>query len=352
MSGDEDQLDLEATTEARSFADEQGRSDPASERPPPDREEAVEPSQDPSDPWRQVTPLDLSADAAAIDAEYAVAASPPTGAVIIDDDGFTEAVEAWQEADEEGQQGDGPFAVAVDGPRPRRPDVKPDLMAEAFAMPVTYVTPERPGIPVRRSPRTLDLDPSAPSLWSHPEGDPSPNVEAPDTGVRRRPAGRAGPRAAPRNAPSSSTAGQRRRAPQPRQYPQMLALLEDQRVARRPGGHTPKAPPPVPGTFFPAPREPMEQPEPTDLDQLLHTMAEGLLIGETSDGQTEVRVTLKDEFFAGTELRIVAGVGRVRAVLVPPDREVYWQLNGSLEALKRRLTDRGLDVEDIELRDP
>ncbi len=349
MSGDGDEVDLEVTTRARSFADERKRSRRASERSSPDRKEAADPlSGEPADPWRQVTPLDVPGESAPIDAEYSVDAPPPSSGAVIIDEGFTEAVEAWREADDDAPDGDGPFPVAVDGPPHRSPDLGPDLMAEAFVPPVAHVTPERPGIPIRRSPRILDLDPSAPTLWSDARVDPRAKVEVPEPSHRRR----AAPRSSARDASLAAAEGPRRRVPEPRRYPRMLALLKDQRVARRPGRPAPQAPPPVPGTFFPAPREPMEQPEPTDLDQLLHTMAEGLLVGETSDGHTEVRVTLKDEFFAGTELRIVAGAGRVRAVLVPPDREVYWQLNGSLEALKRRLTDRGLDVEDIELRDP
>ena len=132
----------------------------------------------------------------------------------------------------------------------------------------------------------------------------------------------------------------------------MLALLKDPSAIQNPARVAPEPPPPVPGTFFPAPREPMEQPEPVDLDKMLLTMAEGLLIGETADGHTEVRVTLKDEFFAGTELRIVVIEGKVQAKLSPPDREVYWQLNASLDDLHQRLKERGLEVESVELLDP
>jgi hypothetical protein len=146
---------------------------------------------------------------------------------------------------------------------------------------------------------------------------------------------------------------QRREAPPSRHYPKMRALLRDPDAV--PYGSDPPhvpAPPPVPGTFFPAAREPRPQPAPADLDGLLATMAEGLLIGETADGHTEIRVTLKDEFFAGTELRIVLGEGGLVAELVPPDREVYWQLSGNVDELRERLTGRGLSVTDVKVSFP
>lgn len=139
----------------------------------------------------------------------------------------------------------------------------------------------------------------------------------------------------------------------PRRYPKMLALLSDpDHVPLGNEAPVPEPMPAVPGTFFPAARPPRPQPAPADLDGLLATMAEGLLIGETPDGHTEVRVTLKDEFFAGTELRITLGAGSLSATLVPPDREIYWQLAGNIDALRERLTDRGLSVTEIKVADP
>jgi hypothetical protein len=135
-----------------------------------------------------------------------------------------------------------------------------------------------------------------------------------------------------------------------RAYPKMRALLQNPSVV--PYGNAAPPPPPVPGTFFPAPREPIRKAEPADLDALLTTMADGLLIGEMPDGGTEVRVTLKDEFFAGTELRIAVGDGEVKATLVPPDREVYWTLNANVEALKERLEARGLKVTEVTVVEP
>jgi hypothetical protein len=137
----------------------------------------------------------------------------------------------------------------------------------------------------------------------------------------------------------------------PREYPRMLSLLKDA-SALPSGGRTDVPPPPVPGTFFPAPRAPIPRPPPQDLDEMLATMAEGLLIGEAPDGGTEVRVTLKDEFFAGTELRIRVGDGKVNAILIPPDRTTYWQLNGNIEQLRERLSSRGLTVEAITVEEP
>ncbi len=108
----------------------------------------------------------------------------------------------------------------------------------------------------------------------------------------------------------------------------------------------------MPGSFFPAAREPLPKAEPTDLDGLLSVMAEGLLIGEGPDGGSEVRVTLKDEFFAGTELRISINEGRIFASLYPPSRDIYFQLNGQSDALRLRLEERGLRVSSLEVMAP
>ncbi|MCB9653628.1 MAG: flagellar hook-length control protein FliK [Deltaproteobacteria bacterium] len=112
-------------------------------------------------------------------------------------------------------------------------------------------------------------------------------------------------------------------------------------------------PAPVPGTFFPAPRRPLRPPEPAaDLDGLLSLMADGLLFGDDGEGNTQIRVTLKDEFFAGTELWIRVGAGRISATLIPPDRETYFLLNGQLDGLRDRLGARGLVVEELSVEHP
>jgi hypothetical protein len=153
--------------------------------------------------------------------------------------------------------------------------------------------------------------------------------------------------------PRSKSKAPRPRAPE-RRYPRMMSMLQD--ADSVPLGSDPKSeppPPPVPGTFFPAPRAPLfERPAPADLDELLATMAEGLLIGESPDGGTEVRVTLRDEFFAGTELRIRVGNGEISAQLLPPDRDIYWQLNGNLDELRERLASRGLTVRELVVLEP
>jgi hypothetical protein len=176
------------------------------------------------------------------------------------------------------------------------------------------------------------------------------------------------PMVVPRKTPARSSSGAKRRelTPPPRskskarsktpdrRYPKMLSLLSDAEsvpLGSEPGAEPP--PPPVPGTFFPSPRAPLfERPAPADLDDLLATMAEGLLIGEAPDGGTEVRVTLRDEFFAGTELRIRVGNGEISAQLIPPDRDIYWQLNGNLDELRERLASRGLTVRELVVLEP
>ncbi|MEL6184651.1 MAG: flagellar hook-length control protein FliK [Myxococcota bacterium] len=145
--------------------------------------------------------------------------------------------------------------------------------------------------------------------------------------------------------------------PQPtshsRRYPRFRALLRH--PERVPDGSEPipePRPPPVPGTFIPNPPPPPPRTEPTELDAMLALMADGLFIREGEDGATEVRVTLRDEYFAGTELRIGLEAGRVRATLVPPSREVYWQLSGEAHQLRDRLEQRGLRVSELSVLEP
>ena len=354
VTGKDDDIDApqEVTTQTSSFG-----------------EEAQAP-----DPWREVTPLDPNEGAAAVETEFATFAPAPAVAGGLVRDEFVESHGGWLEA-EDALDGDGPFAAPMDAqaapPSGRRPPLTIDRMADAFGhMDGGLGPPVRPGVPLSRSPRTFELESDDFAEFSvGSESRPAraaagrdPSLGVDGTSNRPRPTAHPG-RAPSARAPEADRVGggarTEARPPLPsrlaggrRRYPKMLALLKDQSVVRRPGQPVPVTPPPVPGTFFPAPREPMEQPEVSDLDQMLLTMAEGLLIGETAEGHTEVRVTLKDEFFAGTELRIVTAEGKVRAVLVPPDREVYWQLSGRLDDLKTRLSDRGLDVEAIELVDP
>jgi hypothetical protein len=145
--------------------------------------------------------------------------------------------------------------------------------------------------------------------------------------------------------------------PPSRRYQQMRALLKN--PEKIPYGTAPISkpkPPPVPGTFIPAGKREKEPPpapsSPADLDQMLATMAEGLLIGEDANGHAEVRVTLRDEFFAGTELRIKMGEDGVSAILVPPDRSTYLTLNGNVDDLRIRLESRGLRVSQIRVAEP
>ena len=180
---------------------------------------------------------------------------------------------------------------------------------------------------------------------------PRPPRQAPEIRIRRhRP---------PSHLPDSHEVGSppsppHRKGPNPsRQYPRMRALLSN--PERVPGGSRPIAPyrpPPVPGTFIPRPPPPPPRPKRTELDGLLAVMADGLLIGEGEGGASEIRVTLRDEFFAGTELRISLLEGRVSAKLIPPNREVYWQLGGEAGELRLRLEERGLRVSQLEVLEP
>lgn len=156
-------------------------------------------------------------------------------------------------------------------------------------------------------------------------------------------------------APGEEESLPRRRSigPPPRRYPKMRALLSNPDLVPEGSAPLPEPkPPPVPGTFIPSPPPPSPSPEPGKLDGMLALMADGLFIGEGPEGATEVRVTLKDEFFEGTELRISIEEGRLSAVLVPPTRDVYWQLGGEASRLRERLERKGLRVSELRVEEP
>lgn len=313
------------------------------------------------DPWTELTPGDPSELVSLVEEE-----SPPLPGFV--PEGVIEAAEVTGAEVEA-------LAFAVPEPEPHWPDaqglgpVAPPEWAEAelepepdpyagdgpFASPMDAPAARGPS----RFEEALRWQPSAEMLQAGLPAEPEALVparvkaelEKPHRLQRRTPSGAprtvaAAQRAVKPSAPAAPTGT-------PRHYPKMRALLKDPDAV--PYGidpPTPAASPPVPGTFFPTVRVQKPRPEAVDLDGLLLTMAEGLLIGEGPKGGTEVRVTLKDEFFAGTELRIAVGDGAVRAVLVPPDREIYWQLNGHIDDLEARLCGKGLKVRSIEVLEP
>jgi hypothetical protein len=267
------------------------------------------------DPWNEVTPQELGSEDLPSDARTATT-------------GDLEGGEA-----EDQYAPDGPVAAPVDAPRPppkaRPPSAARQGFQSAFTAPVV----------VQRRTRASSQTGATQALV--PVGRSGSGVgRAP---LARRPSGVQPPDA---------------KLPPERRYPKMRALLRNPDAV--PLGIEPRTPKsraaPVPGTFFPAPKQPKEPPmvpsAPADLDEMLATMAEGLLIGEDAAGNKEVRVTLRDEFFAGTELRIVVGDGKVRAVLVPPDRGTYLMLNGNIDELRMRLESRGLRVAELRVAEP
>lgn len=139
-------------------------------------------------------------------------------------------------------------------------------------------------------------------------------------------------------------------------------------------------PPSADRTFFPAPKFPPVVPDapigrdeyvegasrsgptvdgdrgrtesPADLDGLLTEMAEGLLIGTSPTGGTQVRLTLNDDFLAGTEIVIEVKEKKVHAEFIPPDRETYWRIEPESARLQQMLEARGLRVQELSVRFP
>lgn len=270
------------------------------------------------DPWNDVTPQELSGDQPALDP-----AEPHSPTI---DDLFL---------------GDGPFASPMD----RAPEERPMRIAD---------------------PRS----PSAISRFALASGPLSQSVTVSRNTKNAAPRAQSGIRigdaavAIARRMPSSAGRATEivrahhqvpaQEPPPARRYTLMRSLLKN--PEKVPYGASKKRPPPVPGTFIPAGKREKEPPplpaSPVDLDEMLATMAEGLLIGEDANGHTEVRVTLRDEFFAGTELRIKLGDGGVSALLVPPDRSTYLTLNGNIDDLRLRLEARGLRVTQLRVAEP
>lgn len=268
------------------------------------------------DPWNDVTPQELS-------------------------NAQQEADDASHQAAEDLFLGDGPFAAPVDEKPMRIADPRSPSAISRFALATNALT-------VQHQPTR---DAKGRSTSSIRLGDASVTISrrVPSTAGRATEIVRAHHYERTPPTPSQSP------PPHGRRYEKMRALLKNPDRVPHGSASKPK-PPPVPGTFIPAGKREKEPPpapsSPADLDEMLATMAEGLLIGSDASGQTEVRVTLRDEFFAGTELRITLGEGGVSATLVPPDRMTYLTLNGNIDELRMRLESRGLRVSKIRVSEP
>jgi hypothetical protein len=256
------------------------------------------------------------------------------------------------------------------GPRTRTPT---DTAAPAAPVPPRRIVP--PEIVVRRDPN-IDPDDTGPLLIlrertvidrqeTPPVADPLADAPTPAHPV---PAHRSGPFGPP--IPVESTPPPRPRAPSSsgrrplpressrpraggarpvRDYPVLRGLVHD------PDAHleeraTSTA---VPRAFVRA--GPASEPRSSaraDVDGMLEEMAEGLLVGGDGAGTSEIRVTLGEEFFGGTELRIQRNADGVTAILRPPDRETYRILAGELPRLRVHLEERGLRVSNLRVEEP
>jgi hypothetical protein len=307
------------------------------------------------DPWTEVTPPQesTSPEVETYDAEYTVAGTETdAGSTAARDD----LIDPEPTYDDVGA--DGPVAAPLDGPSFVRASAAEQRFAAAL----------RDDSGPKRQARTRSISelqrvgfgaaPFTAPLQVEPRN--APKKAAGERALVPRRSSAVGLQRQERSRPKDQGRSQAQAEPvHGRRYPKMRALLKNPDEVphgSEPIGRAKMAAPPVPGTFFPAPRKEREPPQgasaPADLDEMLAAMAEGLLVGDDGSGGTEVRVTLRDEFFAGTELRIRAGGGKVRAVLVPPDRSTYLALNGNLSELRARLEARGLKVEELRVAEP
>lgn len=139
-----------------------------------------------------------------------------------------------------------------------------------------------------------------------------------------------------------------------REYPMMRSLLKNPPESSQSEESDISSSPPVPGTFFPtsSKKELVPEDAPPDMEGLLAKMAEGVLLGGASDGSSHMMVTLNDEYFRGTELRISFEAAGVKAHLIPPDYEIYRHLSSELPRLEQRLLARGLTVNEVSVLKP
>lgn len=319
------------------------------------------------DPWTEPTPSDLVQSEVLLDPEPAplpgfvvpgtVGAAEVTGAEIAVGV-VSEVLPALSPADElalglgpaappdwaeepDLYAGDGPFASPVDAPIGESTVVPVARGASRFAEALRYEPP----------PEFVQVELLEPSPKSLVPAHVKAEFDKPHRVQRRAPS--VAPRSVAEVQRQSTTPPAPVIDPSARHYPKMRSLLKDpDSVPYGIAPATAAASRPVPGTFFPTVRAPLPKSGAEDLDGLLMTMAEGLLVGEGPAGGTEIRVTLKDEFFAGTELRIELGDGAIKATLIPPDREIYWQLNAHTDDLEARLSGKGLRVQSIVVLEP
>ncbi|MBI4822578.1 MAG: flagellar hook-length control protein FliK [Deltaproteobacteria bacterium] len=81
-------------------------------------------------------------------------------------------------------------------------------------------------------------------------------------------------------------------------------------------------------------------------------MADGVLFGEGSDGATEIRVELSDEFLGGAEVRVSIRAGVVSATFVAADLESHRLLLEQSERLAKALLAKGLRVDRVSVERP
>ena len=87
-------------------------------------------------------------------------------------------------------------------------------------------------------------------------------------------------------------------------------------------------------------------------DALVRDMADSLLVGSDASGAQEFRLVLGDDFFGGTELRIVRSLDGIVAVFTPPDRDTWRLLSSEGPRLRAELEQKGLRVARIEVVEP
>lgn len=242
------------------------------------------------------------------------------------------ADEDWREL-EEAPLGDGPFPVDAELPPAPRATGLADMQAA-----LQSTRGSRPELNPPRPPSSWGL--GVRTLEGGYPGAQEVRLQ------RKRPPG-----APPRPTPQAPAPGPGPRNPPARHYPEFAAFMREHGIEVEPVA---ASAPPVPGTFIPRPPPPppRKTPEPGELDRLLGLMADGLMIGEDAEGATEIRITLRDDYFAGTELRVSVEPGGLVARLFPPNRDVYRQLASEELALRLRLEERGLKVRAVEVTAP
>lgn len=85
---------------------------------------------------------------------------------------------------------------------------------------------------------------------------------------------------------------------------------------------------------------------------MLDKMVEHCRVGVNAAGATEFQMELKGDVLGGLKMRLSMEDGGLKAIFVAENADVRKFIDGNLQDLKRALEDKGIQIKDLEARDP